>query len=200
MAEKEALFEAIARAIEEGGNPDDLENEIWAEYGRTCAVMVLDSTGFSRTTQTRGIVYFLSVLARLRKIADDILKNHGVIDRRFMGDNIFAEFPDVDKALAAAFEIHAQIRKKNFPLGEDERFRACIGIGYGRLLESKGEGVYGDEMNLASKLGEDTAEGGETLLTEEAFLNLNDRKGIEVNRRFIKIAGVKLPYFSVIKE
>ncbi len=176
---------------------DALEQKVWDEFGEICAVLILDSTGFSRTTQKKGIVYFLSIVARMREIGRRIFEAHGVIGLRAEADNLFAEFPTVAQALAAAFEMHRHLRENEMLLTDDEPFRACIGIGYGRLLRSRHEGMYGDEMNLASKLGEDTAEGGQTLITEQAFLALPNREDLITHRRFITISGVELPYFEV---
>jgi class 3 adenylate cyclase len=48
-----------------------------------------------------------------------------------------------------------------------------IGIGFGRLFYLPSEDdYYGAEVNLASKLGEDLARSGETLLTESAVRSL----------------------------
>ena len=42
----------------------------------------------------------------------------------------------------------------------------CIGVGYGEFHQIGPNLTMGDEMNCASKLGEDIARGGETLVTE----------------------------------
>ena len=41
----------------------------------------------------------------------------------------------------------------------------CVGIGHGRVLKIGDSDVFGHEVNLASKLGEDTAKGHEILVT-----------------------------------
>ena len=51
----------------------------------------------------------------------------------------------------------------------------------GRCLLIGSDDVYGSEMNLASKLGEDLAEAGDVLLTDAAFLRAGTSK-----RRFVK--------------
>jgi hypothetical protein len=52
-------------------------------------------------------------------------------------------------------------------------------------------------MNLASKLGEDTAKGGETLVTEAAFEHLTGRRGLEVEKRQVAVSGINLPYYTL---
>ncbi|MFZ2391652.1 hypothetical protein [Rhodoferax sp.] len=41
----------------------------------------------------------------------------------------------------------------------------CVGLGYGRVLRIGDSGVFGAEVNAASKLGEDPAKAGEILVT-----------------------------------
>ena len=57
-------------------------------------------------------------------------------------------------------------------LPEDWDLHASIGVGYGEILMVEEDDFYGNELNLASKLGEDVAESGETLLTEAAHARL----------------------------
>lgn len=197
MKETDPLFEALARALREGRDPDDLEAELWKRFGETCAVMVVDSTGFSRVTQARGIVFFLAVIARLREIGLEVFRQHDALCWRLEADNLYADFASADSALEAAFALHRRLAQEGIMLNEKDRFGACVGIGYGRMLRSDREGMYGDEMNLASKLGEDTAGGGETLLTEAAFQALSDHERLFVSEKQETISGVDLPYYSV---
>ena len=51
----------------------------------------------------------------------------------------------------------------------------CVGIGHGSMVQFPGErDYYGLEINIASKLGEDTAGPGETLISCDAFNLLSD--------------------------
>ena len=56
----------------------------------------------------------------------------------------------------------------NSILPEDRGIHGSIGIGYGDLLVIGDEDLFGTEMNLASKLGEDLACAGEILLSPAA--------------------------------
>ena len=196
---KDALFDEISRALAAGRAAEDIADDLWSRFGETSAVLVLDSTGFTRTTKTRGIAFFLTVISRLRKVGQEQFERHGATSWRPEADNLFASFATVDEAIAASFAIHAELAKHPIELTPGEALGACIGIGFGRLLRSQREGMYGDEMNLASKLGEDTAEGGETLLTHGAFANVSDPKKLTVDHRAITISGVTVPYVAVTR-
>ena len=83
-------------------------------------------------------------------------------------DNVFATFDDVPQALATARAIQRSLDAANTFLPEDWDLHAAIGIGYGPLLLVGEDDLFGSEMNIASKLGEDVAGRGEILLSSAA--------------------------------
>ena len=88
-------------------------------------------------------------------------------------DNLFAVFSEVTAAVNAAVDILQGFAAVNTGLPNDKDLYASIGIGYGTTLLIGNSDLYGSEMNLASKLGEDIARQNEILLTEEAFKQLH---------------------------
>ena len=48
----------------------------------------------------------------------------------------------------------------------EDKVLLCTGIGFGRLLRIGDQDVFGAEVNAASKLGEDTAQSHEILVTD----------------------------------
>ena len=194
--EKDNLFQNLSSLIQAGIDPVTREKEIWDSYGQTVATLVLDSSGFSRVSESHGIVHFLSRLMLMREVSKPIIESHNHKLLHFEADNVFAVFDDVNDAVRCALEIHGAIHKADLMLTDEERFKVCIGVGYGRMLYSETlEGYFAEEMNFASKLGEDTANGGETLLTENAFKNADK----DVTRNFdaadISVSGVNLNYY-----
>ena len=146
----------------------DIDAEIWRRFGQTRAVLVLDMCGFSRLTMRYGITHFLAMIRRLGQIVRPIVEQSGGQVVKAEADDLFAIFDDVPAALGCARAIHEGLATANRFLPEDWDLHAGIGIGYGPLLIVDGVDLFGSEMNLASKLGEDTAERGETLLTSSA--------------------------------
>jgi class 3 adenylate cyclase len=170
--DEENLFDCMSRFIAAGIDPVSRHDEIWRRYGKTAAVLVVDSSGFSRVTKSHGIIHFLSRLMLLRKIAESIFDAHRCTGLHFDADNAFAYFDNVDDAVASALELHRSIYESRLMLTENERFRVSIGIGYGKMLYSETlEGYFSEEMNYASKLGEDLGVGDETRLTLNAYVN-----------------------------
>jgi class 3 adenylate cyclase len=108
----------------------------------------------------------------MRAIAVPAIEGRGGEIVKFIADDVMAAFPTPDAALAAALEIRAAIEVDLGVTQADMRFQVCIGIGYGPALHVPRTDLWGDEVNLAFKLGEDTAGPGEILLTERAFAAL----------------------------
>jgi len=146
----------------------EIDGEIWGRFGRTCAVLVLDMCGFSRLTMRYGITHFLAMIRRLNVIVRPIIAAAGGHVVKTEADNVFATFHDVPEALAAARAIHRNLEAANTFLPEDWDLHAGIGIGYGPLLLIGDHDLFGSEMNVASKLGEDIASRGDILLSEAA--------------------------------
>lgn len=167
---EENLFQCMSRMINSDIDPSDQQAEIWDRYGEKVAVLILDSAGFSRVTESHGIVYFLSRLMLLRNLVEPLLDAHNCKHLNFRADNAFAFFDEVDDAIACAKELHNKVFESGLMLTESERFRVSIGIGYGDMLYSETlEGYFSEEMNFASKLGEDLARSNETRITVNAY-------------------------------
>ncbi|MEM7365696.1 MAG: adenylate/guanylate cyclase domain-containing protein [Pseudomonadota bacterium] len=193
---EENLFSHLRRLIDEGIDPVSREQEIHEQYGRHVSVLVLDSVGFSRISEERGIVHYLTRLMQMRDVVQPILNHHEALSSTFEADNAFAVFADANRAVCAAHAIHVAIDTSGLMLTDTEAFQCCIGVGSGRLLYSQTlEGYFGEEMNLASKLGEDVAEGGETLITAATYQILSDDlRGHYVSEQQ-SIAGIDLTYY-----
>jgi class 3 adenylate cyclase len=83
-------------------------------------------------------------------------------------DNIFAVFGNVANAVEAAVGIQKGLDAANTLLPDELDMHGEYGIGFGEILVIENEDIFGSEVNLASKLGEDLAQRGEILLTESA--------------------------------
>ncbi len=144
-------------------------NEFDSKYIREQAILVLDLTGFTQTTMDSGAVSgFLRILDAHKTCIPVLEEFHSHFIHTF-ADDIVALFDDAEPALDAAREIHERTRLRAELLsGGPPEAECCIGIGFGPVYTIGPNRAMGDEMNRASKLGEDTARGGETLATENA--------------------------------
>jgi class 3 adenylate cyclase len=168
----------------------EIDGEIWRRFGRTGAVLVLDMCGFSRLTMRYGITHFLAMIRRLGIIVRPVIAAAGGRVVKAEADNLFATFDDVPQALAAARAIHRSLDTANSFLPEDWDLHAGIGIGYGPLLLIGAHDLFGSEMNLASKLGEDVAGRGEILLSAAARARVASET--DVTQIALQVSGLTL--------
>ena len=176
----------------------EIDARIKEVFGETLAVFVMDMSGFSRQTIRHGIVHFLAQIHRMHSIAAPVVEAHGGEVIKFEADNVFAVFPDVEQAVDAAIELDRGLELANTMLPDEYDMHGEFGIGYGETLVVENEDIYGSEVNLASKLGEDLAQRGEILLTESAFARVNSTRR-EYERLVMSISGLELVAHKVKK-
>ncbi|MFN3388379.1 MAG: hypothetical protein ACK40O_05560 [Allosphingosinicella sp.] len=186
------LGEMIARPHAEA----EIAGEIDRQFGEDRAVMVLDMSGFSRTTQRRGITAFLLMIHQMKTIAEPVVRGHGGLVVKAEADNLFCLFAGAREAVAAARDIVERLDSVNLLLPEERRLHASIGIGQGRILNIDEDDLYGDEVNLASKLGEDIAGRGAILLTEAARAAA-EAAGIATRPQSASVSGLTLTYYAL---
>jgi class 3 adenylate cyclase len=176
---------------------DVLAAEMDRDFAEVRTVMVLDMSGFSRTTQRCGIAAFLLMIHRMKRLACPIVLANGGVVVKAEADDLYCLFKSPVEAIAAAREIIARMNEANPDFLEDRRLYASIGIGHGRILNLDEDDIFGDEVNLAGKLGEDVAESGTVLLTGAARAEAA-KAGIATREESISISGLSLGYHVLI--
>ena len=150
----------------------EIDAVIGVEFAQTHAVLVLDMSGFSRLVARYGTTHYLAMIRRMQTTARPMLQRHGGRLVKQEADNLFCVFPAVDEAVAGARATNRAFAEANRFLPEDWDIHVAIGIGFGEVLMIDECDMFGHEMNLASKLGEDVALAGQVLLTEAAHAAL----------------------------
>lgn len=193
---REELERLLGEIIDRPEAEAELAAEIDRTFGEERAVMVLDMSGFSRTTRRHGITAFLLMIHRMKRIAEPVVRDNGGILVKAEADNLFCLFPAAPEAVAAAREIVRRLEAENSLLPEERRLHASVGIGQGRILNVDEDDLYGDEVNLACKLGEDIAQRGAILLTEAANAAAQ-AAGIATRAEAVSVSGLALDYYAV---
>lgn len=191
-----ALNRLLDEIIQAPERRAEITTTIEETFGQDRAVMVLDMSGFSRTTQRHGIVSFLLMIHQMKRVAVPCLERHGGVVIKDEADNLFCLFDEVADAVDAAGAISHRLESANLLLPEDRQLYVSIGIGYGHILNLADEDVFGDEVNLASKLGEDVADRGEVLLTRAAYAQVPDGEA-RFREDAVSISGLALPFFRL---
>lgn len=173
----------------------EIKTQIQEMFAQQKAVMCLDMSGFSRTTRALGIVEFLLMIHQMQLLAKPSIEGHKGLVVKAEGDNLFCLFDTVADAFETSRDIKRKLDSVNVILPEDRRMYVSIGIGYGEILNIEDKDLFGDEVNLSSKLGEDIGRMGDVLLTQTARDQLGDTSA-ELREETISISGLTLTYFS----
>lgn len=192
-----AFDRLLGEMVERPEDRRELAAAIERDFGEQRAVMVLDMSGFSRTTQKRGIVAFLLMIHQMKLLCRPAIEAAGGLVVKAEADNLFCLFADVADAVAAAREVVERLGSANLVLPEDRRLYASIGIGHGAILNVDNDDIFGDEVNLASKLGEDVAERGMIVLTEAARARAV-RADVETREESVSISGLTFSYHLLV--
>jgi adenylate cyclase len=176
----------------------EIDRAIRDRFTRTLAVLCLDMSGFSRLTQRYGIVHFLAMIERMQQLVLPVVEapRYGGRLLKLEADNVYAVFPDAPLALDAAREVQRRLAAANSVLPADWDVHVCIGIGYGDMLAVGDHEVYGNEMNLASKLGEDVGCAEEILLTPAAFGRLPAGE-VAAELLEVTISDLRIAYYKI---
>jgi adenylate cyclase len=174
MTDRDELTRLLQERNEHPERLTEIDQAIRDRFTRTLSVLVLDMCGFSRLTHRYGIVHFLGMIQRMQELVLPVVTSARHAGRllKLVADNVYAVFPDAPLALDAALEVQRKVAAANQVLPADWDLHVCIGIGHGDVLAVGDDEIYGHEMNLASKLGEDIGCGGEILMTEAAYARL----------------------------
>ena len=191
------LERLLQQMLDEPTREAELTGEVEDSFGETRAVLVLDMSGFSRTTQLRGIVAFLLMIHRMRQIVTPVIEAHRGLVIKAEADNLYCLLESVEGAVAAARELIVRLDSDNLNCADDRHIYVSIGIGWGRVLNIDEDDLFGDEVNLASKLGEDLAGRSEVLLTPAAQAQAS-RAGIETREMSASISGLPLTYHQLL--
>ncbi|MDH5752387.1 MAG: hypothetical protein OEZ59_08220 [Deltaproteobacteria bacterium] len=167
------------------------EKQFTDKYQSRKAIINLDMTKFTRSAIENGALNSLLRIFDVQKVCTPVFKEYGAVHIRAFADDLYVLFDDPRKALEASLEVHRRIGLFNSSgLSLDNPAECCIGIGYGDVFSIGPDRAMGDEMNRSSKLGEDTARGGETLITENTYQAVKDMSGCV----FEKMESAELPF------
>jgi adenylate cyclase len=186
--ESRALWELIERRVA-GGDREEIDREIWERFGGEWSIMCTDLAGFSRQVALFGIVHFLQTIHEQMRMLAPIVEQHGGSLVKTEADSMLILFPAPGPALTCALAMQQACRAMNEHKPAEEHVLLCAGIGHGRLLKIGPDEVFGHEVNLASKLGEDTAKASEILVTRAARSAIGEQAGVRWEEVHADYAG-----------
>jgi adenylate cyclase len=165
-----ASQQRLQSLIEQRTRPDAdkaaIDARIWDLLGEEWSVMFTDLSGFSRKVADFGIIHFLQVIYESVRLLTPSIERHDGILLKIEADSMMVLFRRPERAIDCALDMQRACTDYNRDRPPAEQILLCIGLGHGKMLRVGEEDVFGSEVNAASKLGEDTAKGGEILVTE----------------------------------
>ena len=150
------------------------DREVLRSLGRPRAVVFTDTADFTIRSVRDGILHFMMSFTAAADQAARLVAAHGGEVVKMEGDSLLLRFDGVAAACRAVRDMEALLRRFNRGRAASERVRFSYGIGWGVVLDLEDD-LFGLEVNLASKLGEDLARPGEALLTPAAVAALDRR-------------------------
>lgn len=193
--------ENLAKLLDELGEQPERISEITRQiediFSEERTVMVLDMSGFTRMTQEGNLIAYLLMINQMKRLSLPCVEEAGGILIKAEHDNLTCLFDNVTAALAASKQITSRLESANVVLPTERELYISIGIGHGTILNVGNADIYGDEVNLASKLGEDIAEKGDTLLTARAHAQVAG-KDLQLKKETISISGIRFDYYRVM--
>jgi class 3 adenylate cyclase len=168
------LWKLIERRMEPGVDTQSVDRRIWDLFGEEWAIVATDLAGFSRRVAEFGIIHFLQVIYEHKKILSPVIESHDGILVKAEADSLLLLFKRPDVALDCAIAMQHACQQLSMRRVPQEQVLLCVGIGVGRVLRVGESDVYGEEVNAASKLGEDTARAGEILVTDAVREKVGD--------------------------
>ena len=193
-------FAALISDLSEAADEDaqgEIRKNIWDRFGTTGATFISDMASFSSTSRTLGICHFLKMIHRARQVVAPIVAGNNCTLLKCDADNCYAYFADSSDAIRASFDINAELFRSNQEHDIDEHIYLSVGIDYGKLLLIGDSEFYGDPVNTSSKLGEDLAIKGETLVTERALDHSTFIVNENVERMIARVSDIEITYVRV---
>lgn len=188
---------AMLAAAESEQEQRRIGKSIWDRFGTSGATFISDMANFSSTSRSLGICHFLKLIHRARRLVDPVVRDNNGILLKCDADNCYAYFEDADSAIQASFDINAELFRANQSLETDEQIFLSVGVDYGDLLLVGETEFYGDPVNTASKLGEDLAVKGETLVTERALHRASLKVSANAERMVARVSEIEITYVRI---
>jgi adenylate cyclase len=168
----------IEQRVQPGADTAAIDQRIWDLFGEDWTVMFTDLAGFSRHVAKFGIIHFLQIIYEKQRLLMPIVDAHDGVLVKVEADSFLLLFRQPAQAVSCALEMQRVCADHNAGRPEEEHIVLCVGIGHGRVLKIGDSDVFGHEVNLASKLGEDTAKAGEILVTPAVRQAIGDPPAI----------------------
>ncbi len=168
---------------------------------RNLAIMLTDIKGFTSKTAGFSRAQTQELLSRHRELVLPVIEKFRGRLVKTIGDAFLAAFDSPTDAVLCGMEIQDVLRAHNAERAQQDRIEIRIAINSGEVAVHDDGDVYGDPVNITSRL-ESIAEAGEVFFTEAVYLAMNKREvpSSEIGYRQFKGVPEKIKVFRVLRE
>src|SRR5882724_9892502 len=161
-----------------------------SEQRKLAAIMFTDMVGYSALAQSDDKLA-LELLEEHRELLREIFPRFNGTEIKTIGDGFLVEFNSALEAAQCAIEIQRALSKRNHDVPVERRIEVRIGVHIGDVVHRGGD-VYGDGVNIASRIESLAAAGG---ICVSMDVERQIRNALEA--RFEKLAPTELKNISV---
>ncbi len=136
------------------------------------AIMFTDLAGFSKLTQQNEALA-LELLEKHWELLRPVFAGFDGKEIKTIGDAFLIEFPSALQAVRAGLAIQEELDEYNRSAAEDRQIRIRIGIHIGDV-ERRGDDVFGDGVNIASRI-EPLALPGGICISESVYASVYNK-------------------------
>src|SRR5256714_4007220 len=168
---------------------------------RLTAILAADVVGYSRLMGADEAGTLAALKAVRTELIDGKIAQHQGRIVKLTGDGILAEFPSVVNALACATEVQRGVRERNTDVPQNRRIEFRVGVNVGDVIV-EGDDIYGDGVNVASRL-ESVADPGGITVSQAVRDHVGNRLDLAFeDRGEEKLKNIEKPVhvYSVILE
>lgn len=175
----------------------------FVQYGqmkRVLTVAFTDIKAFSSLARRASRQEVLAMLDKHEELLLPIVTSYGGRVVKTLGDAFLLAFETPTDAVLAGVMMQERLRDYNGAVADDERIEVRVAINTGEV-EVIGDDVYGDAVNVASRL-ESITEHGEVYFTESTYLAM-DKAGVPTSAiGEFKVSGLPeaVTVYQVIRD
>lgn len=165
-AEQHPLWQLIEERASRESDIAAVDQRILDTFGADGAIVFTDLAGFTRRAAELGIAHFLEIIYHSQVLLRPLIDEYRGVLIEIVGDSMLLWFDDLDDAINCSVAMQRACGEHNADRQPADQVLLCLGIGYGRTLKVGNARLAGPQVNVASKLGEDTAEAYEILVSD----------------------------------
>ncbi|MEW5826392.1 MAG: adenylate/guanylate cyclase domain-containing protein [Candidatus Bipolaricaulota bacterium] len=169
-----------------------------AETRQLVALMLTDMVGYTRLAQSDEARALRLVEEHAAAIRESV-KAHGGRSVKSTGDGFLVEFPSALQAVSCALDVQRRFHDRNRAAQPEDQFAVRIGLHVGDVVR-RGEDVYGDGVNITSRIEPLAAPGGicVTAALRDQVWNKIPQPLVSLGRQELKNLQAPIEVFRIV--